>query len=73
MKIFKFNPHDEKSINKILNKIIDNKAEYLNHSSIIIEEDVINLLSKGCGGDARKAIDTLELAAMSSEEINKKS
>lgn len=72
VKIFKFNPHDEKSINKILNKIIDNKVELLKYSDINIENGVINLLSKGCGGDARKAIDTLELAVMSAEEINNK-
>ena len=43
----------------------------LNHSNIIIENDVISLLSKGCGGDARKAIDTLELAVISSEESDR--
>ena len=72
VKIYNFNPHNEKSIRKILNKIIIKKTDLLNHSEIIIEDDVINLLSKGCGGDARKAIDTLELAVISSKEINKK-
>ena len=33
--------------------------------------DRISLLSKGCGGDARKAIDTLELAVISSEESDR--
>ena len=72
VKIFKFNPHDEMSINNILNKIIKNKEELLKYSDIIIEEDVLKILSKGCGGDARKAIDTLELAVLSSKTINNK-
>ena len=33
---------------------------------------VLKILSKGCGGDARKAIDTLELAVLSSKTINNK-
>jgi putative ATPase len=70
VKIFKFNPHDEKSINDILNRIIKNKDKLLKYSDIVIEEDVLKILSKGCGGDARKAIDTLELAVLSSKIIN---
>ena len=70
VKIFKFNPHDEKSINDILNRIIKNKEKLLKYSDIVIEEDVLKILSKGCGGDARKAIDTLELAVLSSKVIN---
>ena len=70
VKIFKFNPHDEKSINDILNRIIKNKDKLLKYSDIVIEEDVLKILSKGCGGDARKAIDTLELAVLSSKVIN---
>ena len=72
VKIFKFNPHNEESINIILNKTISNKEEFFSNADIIIEEDVIKILSKGCGGDARKAIDTLELAVLSSKVINNK-
>ena len=72
VKIFKFNPHNEKSINSILNKIVENKAVLFNRPDVIIEDDVISLLSKGCGGDARKAIDTFELAVISSEESDRK-
>jgi len=68
VKVFKFESHTNISINKIIKKILENKTLYLNYKNIKIENKVIDTLILGSNGDARKAIDTLELSVISTKE-----
>ena len=66
VKIFKFEPHDALTLNKILKKVLDNTEEYLKtDENIIIANNVLDTLITGSSGDARKALDTFELAVNS--------
>ncbi|MBA47286.1 MAG: hypothetical protein CL893_04265 [Dehalococcoidia bacterium] len=71
VKIFKFEPHNSKSIEKIINKI-ENFDDFFSTKNIKFDKEVIKLILSGCGGDARKAIDTYELAVMSTKESKNK-
>jgi len=71
VKIFKFEPHNSKSIEKIINKI-ENFDDFFSKKNIKFDKEVIKLILSGCGGDARKAIDTYELAVMSTKESKNK-
>ena len=68
VKVFKFESHTNVSINKIIKKILNNKTLYLNYKNIKIDKKVIDTLISGCNGDARKAIDTLELSVISTKD-----
>lgn len=70
VKVFKFESHTNNSINKIIKKILENKELYLNYKNTKIEKKVVDTLISGCNGDARKAIDTLELSVISTKEKN---
>jgi len=70
VKVFKFESHNDNSINKILKKILQNKELYFNYKNIKIEKKVVDTLIYGSNGDARKAIDTLELSVISTKEKN---
>ena len=71
IKIFKFEPHDDLTLNKILKKVLDNTEEYLKTDEhIIVDNNVLDTLITGSSGDARKALDTFELAVNSTIKKN---
>ena len=71
VKIFKFDTHDEKTLYTILQKVLINTQEYLNiDEKINIDNEVIDILITGSSGDARKALDTFELAVNSTINNN---
>ena len=71
MKIFKFETHDDLTLNKIIQKVLNNPKEYLRiDEKIIIDNKALDILITGSSGDARKALDTFELAINSTINHN---
>ena len=72
VKIFKFEPHNSQSLNKIIKKIENFSDENYSRKKIKFDKEVLDTILSGCGGDARKAIDTYELAIMSTKDSKNK-
>ena len=71
VKIFKFETHDDLTLNKIIQKVLNNTKEYLRiDEKIIIDNKALDILITGSSGDARKALDTFELAINSTINHN---
>ena len=71
VKIFKFETHDDLTLNKIIQKVLNNPKEYLRiDEKIIIDNKALDILITGSSGDARKALDTFELAINSTINHN---
>ncbi|SVB63067.1 uncharacterized protein METZ01_LOCUS215921, partial [marine metagenome] len=70
VKIFRFTPHSSDSIKSLINKALSDKEISISIEKIILNDDVLDLIINGSNGDARKALDTLELSIMST--ISKK-
>ena len=71
VKIFKFETHDDLTLNKIIQKVLNNTKEYLRiDEKIIINNKALDILITGSSGDARKALDTFELAINSTINHN---
>ena len=74
VKIFRFTPHSSNSIKSLINKALSDKEIRISMEKIVLNDDVLDLIINGSNGDARKALDTLELSIMStiSKENEKK-
>jgi putative ATPase len=70
VKIFRFTSHSYASIKYLINKALNDKEFKISMEKIILNDDVLDLIINGSNGDARKALDTLELSIMST--ISKK-
>lgn len=68
--IFKFNELKIQDIQDILTKAITNKEQGLGNYKIKIAEDAINLIAKLSNGDVRTALNTLELATITTDVDN---
>lgn len=64
--VFKMDPLTKEDIKKIINNALK-QDEILSDKTIIIDEDTIQYLANIANGDARRALNTLELAVLSSE------
>jgi len=64
--IFKLEALKKNEIAKIIKNTLQ-KDEYIKNSNIKINDDVINYLSDISNGDARRALNTLEIAILSNE------
>ena len=62
--VFQFNPLSEGEIRTILKKTIEDKEIGLGNFNIKISEDALSYLSKKCQGDARKALNSLEVGVL---------
>jgi len=62
--IFELNPLEEKDIVAILRRALEDKKRGLGNEKINMEEDAVNFLSKVCDGDARKALNSLEVGCL---------
>ena len=65
--IFKLEPLDAKSTEKIISNAISNKENGLGNYKINITDKVIKFLAKAVEGDVRTALNALELAVISSQ------
>ena len=62
--VFVFKQLDKKDISKIINKALKNKKRGLGDLKIKIDKKIINLISIMSNGDARKALNVIEYAAL---------
>lgn len=68
LKVFVFKPLDEKDLEKLLNRaIVDKKGFGDGKYKINISNDFIKFISKSSNGDARSALNTLEIAILNSQ------
>lgn len=65
--IFKLEKLSEIDIKNILKKILKDKENGLGNYHIVIDDDAIDFLGYICGGDARMAINGLELATLTTD------
>ena len=70
VKIFRFTSHSHDSIKYLINKALNDKEIKISMEKIILNDDVLDLIINGSNGDARKALDTLELSIMSTISKN---
>lgn len=65
--VFMLKPLSKDSVIKLLKKALTDKERGLGHYEVDMEEAAFDYLAEVSGGDARKALNSLELAVMTSE------
>ncbi len=65
--VFMLKPLSEESIKRLLKMAISDRERGLGNYNIDMTEDALNYLANICSGDARIALNTLELAVLTSE------
>lgn len=65
--VFMLKPLEKKDIKKLINNAINDKERGLGTYNIKISEDAIDYLCEVCSGDARTALNSIELAVLTSE------
>lgn len=65
--IFEFKPVPPEEMEKAVKRAFQCMEKQM-HTSILLEEKVCKWIANGCGGDVRKAINTVELIVLSSEQ-----
>lgn len=66
--IFKLEPLSSSNIKKIIKRAIEDKENGLGHFNIRIDEDVLDFISSICNGDARVALNAIELAGLTTKK-----
>lgn len=66
--IFKLEPLSSSNIKKIIKRAIEDKENGLGHFNIKIDEDVLDFISSICNGDARVALNAIELAGLTTKK-----
>jgi len=64
--VFQFEPIAADDIRSLLNRAIEDDQRGLGDLDIAVEDEAIQFLSRVCDGDARRALNALEVAALSS-------
>ena len=68
--IFKLEPLSSKNIKKIIKRAIEDKDNGLGYFNIKIDEDALDFIANICNGDARIALNAIELAGLTTEKSN---
>ena len=66
--IFKLEPLSNEDIKKIIIRAIDDKENGLGHFNIKINNDALDFIASICGGDARIALNAVELAGLTTKK-----
>ncbi len=66
--VFQLKPLDAEDIKDILRHALSDEMRGLGGMGIVIEEDALDFLADASGGDARMALNALELAVISSDQ-----
>ena len=64
--VFVFKPLNRKHISKIINKALKNKEKGFGNLNIKIEKNIIDIIAQMSNGDARKALNVIEYAVLTS-------
>lgn len=64
--VFVFKQLDVEYIKKIINRALDDKENGFGNLNIMIEKDIVDVIAQMSNGDARKALNALEYAVMTS-------
>jgi len=67
-RVFVFNQLDNEAIFKILTRALKDKEKGLGHLKVKIDEKTLDFLAKASDGDARNALNALELAAKTAKK-----
>ncbi len=65
--VFELTPLDKEDIKKIILNALNNKEKGLASFNITIEEDALDFIAKKCGGDARIALNAIELLVFTTD------
>jgi len=65
--VFEFKKISENDIEKVLKRAISDKERGLGNFKTKVDDDAFSFLSFACNGDVRKALNTLELAVLSTK------
>ncbi|MBA2123888.1 AAA family ATPase [bacterium Unc6] len=65
--IFQLNPLSEDEIGKIINNALKDKERGLGNISVILSDDAEEFLCKVCDGDARRALNALEIGVLTTQ------
>ncbi|WP_250278731.1 replication-associated recombination protein A [[Clostridium] colinum] len=68
--IFKLEQLSNNNIKKIIKRAIEDDERGLGHFNIKIDEDALDFLANICNGDARIALNAIELAGLTTEKID---
>ena len=68
--IFELKPLIPDEIKEVLNRALQDNSRGLGEYNVKVSDDALNHLSTACGGDVRSALNALELAVISSTNIN---
>ena len=71
-RVYKFLPHSSESIEKVLLNALNDKERGYGEIEISIGKDSIDYISSSSGGDVRQALSALELAVLTSDEVDGK-
>ncbi|MBS5793888.1 MAG: replication-associated recombination protein A [Clostridiales bacterium] len=66
--IFKLEPLSSSNIKKIIKRAIEDKENGLGHFNIRIDKDALDFISSICNGDARVALNAIELAGLTTKK-----
>jgi len=72
VQVFKLNALDENQIMAILKRALKDRERGLGNYKLKISDDVLKHIAKSTNGDARAALNVLELAVISGKKIDKK-
>lgn len=70
--VFKLNELGVDNIKKLINRAITDQVKGLGVFNVSIDDEAMDFLCRAAGGDARKALNAIELAVLSSETIDGK-
>lgn len=65
--VFEFKKVSEKAVAKVLKRALDDKDRGLGEFNTQVDEEAINFLAFACNGDVRTALNSLELAVLSTK------
>lgn len=68
--VFEFKPVTAEQISPAIKRAFDLMAQDIG-TEVILEEGVIEHIARGCGGDVRKSVNTVELCVLSAENGSK--
>ena len=68
--VFEFKPVTPEQISPAIKRAFDLMAQDIG-TEVILEEGVIEHIARGCGGDVRKSVNTVELCVLSAENGSK--